>query len=147
MYGYIYKTTNTINGKIYIGQKKSPEFLGVQYLGSGKILKSAVNKYGVEAFIVEVIEWCDSKQSLDIREKYWISYYKSFDNSIGYNIAKGGEGGDTWSNRSVADKQKTIDKLKKENTGKVTIIKDNVVKKIHRNTLDTYLKDGWSIYH
>lgn len=56
MYGYIYKTTNTINGKIYIGQKKSSEFLGVQYLGSGKILKSAINKYGVEAFIVEVIE-------------------------------------------------------------------------------------------
>jgi hypothetical protein len=42
--------------KSILVKKKSPEFLGVQYLGSGKILKSAVNKYGVEAFIVEVIE-------------------------------------------------------------------------------------------
>lgn len=38
MYGYIYKTTNLINGKIYIGQKKSEKFLGINYLGSGKRL-------------------------------------------------------------------------------------------------------------
>ena len=38
MYGYIYKTTNLVNGKIYIGQKKSDVFLGDKYLGSGKKL-------------------------------------------------------------------------------------------------------------
>lgn len=39
MYGYIYKTTNLINGKIYIGQHKANKFLGQSYLGSGKRFK------------------------------------------------------------------------------------------------------------
>ena len=42
MYGYIYKTTNTVNNKIYIGQKKSEIFLKESYLGSGKYLKNAI---------------------------------------------------------------------------------------------------------
>ena len=45
MYGYIYLTTNHINGKKYIGQKKSNVFLGEKYLGSGKILKQALKKW------------------------------------------------------------------------------------------------------
>lgn len=44
MIGYIYKTTNLINGKIYIGQKRSKKFLKERYLGSGKILKKAIKK-------------------------------------------------------------------------------------------------------
>ena len=45
MYGYIYKTINLVNDKIYIGQKHSSKFLGEKYLGSGKSLKGAIIKY------------------------------------------------------------------------------------------------------
>ena len=92
MYGYIYKTTNLINDKIYIGQKTSEIFIE-SYKGSGVILKKALNKYGEENFKVEILERCNSKDELDLAEKKWIEILKSTDNSIGYNIAEGGQGG------------------------------------------------------
>ena len=70
MYGYIYKTTNLVNGKIYIGQKKSNVFLGDKYLGSGKILKMAIEKYGKENFSVELLHESLNKLDLDAMEKY-----------------------------------------------------------------------------
>lgn len=90
MYGYIYKTTNLISNKIYIGQKKSKYFLGNKYLGSGKKLHEAIKHYGKEAFNVTLLEQVDSMEELDKREIYWINYYKATDNSIGYNISEGG---------------------------------------------------------
>ena len=70
MYGYIYKTTNLIDGKIYIGQKKSPKFLGEKYLGSGRVLRKALDKYGRENFKVELIEEIDCLEKMDEREIY-----------------------------------------------------------------------------
>ena len=92
MYGYIYKTTNLINDKIYIGQKKSETFLHEEYLGSGKRLKSAITHYGKENFKVELLEECDSKQELDEKEIFYIKQYDSQNLEIGYNLTKGGDG-------------------------------------------------------
>ena len=91
----IYKTTNQVNGKIYIGQDK---YNNPSYLGSGKILHLAFQKYGIENFKKEIVEECESTELLNEREKFWIAYYNSTDRSIGYNIASGGNGGDTISN-------------------------------------------------
>ena len=91
----IYKTTNLVNGKIYIGQDTHNN---PRYLGSGKILHLAFQKYGIENFIKEIVEVCESPEMLNQREEFWISYYKSTDRKIGYNIANGGNGGDTISN-------------------------------------------------
>lgn len=90
MYGYIYKTTNLVDGKIYIGQKKSPKFLGKGYLGSGKVLKQAVSKYGEDNFKVELIEEIDCVEKMDEREIYWIAQYNATNREIGYNRSKGG---------------------------------------------------------
>lgn len=46
MYGYIYKTTNLLNGKIYVGQHKAEKFEPDKYLGSGTIFLEALQKYG-----------------------------------------------------------------------------------------------------
>ena len=89
-YGYIYKTTNLINGKIYVGQKKGK--FDPNYYGSGKILKQAVDKYGEDSFIVEVIERCKTWERLQEREIYWIKKLKSRDRGVGYNITIGGQG-------------------------------------------------------
>ena len=48
MYGYIYLTTNLLNGKKYIGKHTHSEFDFEKYRGSGKVLKEAFNKYGKE---------------------------------------------------------------------------------------------------
>lgn len=89
MYGYIYKTTNLYNNKIYIGQHRSDKF-DSSYYGSGIILCNIMNKYGTDNFRCELIEECNSEQELNEREIYWISYYNSTDYSIGYNLMLGG---------------------------------------------------------
>jgi group I intron endonuclease len=86
----IYKTTNLINGKIYIGQdsKNRP-----QYLGSGVYLKKAIKKYGKNNFIKEILEdSISTKDILNLREIYWIKKFNSIDSNIGYNLTKGGNG-------------------------------------------------------
>lgn len=93
MYGYIYITTNIINEKKYIGQKASKVFLKNKYLGSGKILHNAINKYGRENFKVELLEECNSREELDKREIYWISYYDAVNSDDFYNLQAGGHSG------------------------------------------------------
>ncbi len=111
MYGYVYITTNLINNKIYIGQHKSETF-DSEYIGSGKYLKNAVNKYGRNNFSVEVIEWAENKYILNLLEKRWIRFYRKR-NYVMYNIADGGEGGDVFSGLSDTDKKKRNEKLRK----------------------------------
>jgi len=85
----IYKTTNLINGKIYIGQDTNNN---EKYLGSGKLLKMAIKKYGKSSFIKEIIDSTNNKEELNLKEIFWIKHLKSNDRSIGYNITEGGEG-------------------------------------------------------
>jgi hypothetical protein len=89
----IYKTTNLLNGKYYIGldTRNNPN-----YLGSGKILKQAIRKSGRDNFKKEILEKCNTLEELRCREIYWILYYNSRDSKVGYNIAEGGKGGDTF---------------------------------------------------
>lgn len=89
MYGYIYKTTNMVNGKIYVGQHKSNKF-DSYYKGSGKLLHEALNKYGVDNFSVEVLEECDTAEYMNEREIYWIAQLNSTNLDIGYNLSDGG---------------------------------------------------------
>lgn len=120
MYGFIYITTNHVNGKKYIGQKKYIKGWE-DYLGSGIALNNAIKKYGKENFSREIIEVCDSKESLDIREIYWINYYNATGSKDFYNIAKGGNGGDTTIGYSKDQKEnlriKKSKSLKGINTG------------------------------
>ena len=88
-YGYIYKTTNLVNGKIYIGQHKG-NVQSETYLGSGQILWRAIQKYGIENFMNEVIEWCQSEEELNAREIYWIEMLNARHRAVGYNQALGG---------------------------------------------------------
>jgi group I intron endonuclease len=85
----IYKTTNLINGKIYIGQDTNND---PNYMGSGKIIKEAIKKYGKSRFVKEILEECKTIDQLNEREIYWISLFNSTDNKIGYNILRGGLG-------------------------------------------------------
>lgn len=87
---FIYKTTNLINGKIYIGQHRKNK---QDYLGSGVLLQKAIKKYGKENFVREILEdGIITVDELNSREQYWIKIYNSTDVHVGYNLAAGGKG-------------------------------------------------------
>lgn len=92
MYGYIYLTTNNVNGKKYIGQHRSEKFEPDRYLGSGILLIEAIDKYGRENFTCNILEECDSEDELNQREVFWIAHYNAVEDRNFYNICKGGEG-------------------------------------------------------
>ncbi|GJQ43922.1 MAG: hypothetical protein JETCAE03_34200 [Ignavibacteriaceae bacterium] len=110
----IYKTTNIVNNKIYIGFDTKDRD---DYLGSGKLIKRAIKKYGIENFRKEILEKCQTKDELCEREKFWIKKLNSY-NPVGYNIANGGEGGDTYTNNSNLNIIKNkLSKIAKTKTG------------------------------
>lgn len=97
MFGYIYKITNKINGKAYVG--KTTDTVQVRWEEhlrdsrrsrcANRPLYSAIRKYGVDKFAVEVLEKVDL-ENLSERETYWIEYFHTY--SDGYNATSGGDG-------------------------------------------------------
>lgn len=90
VYAIIYKTTNLINGKIYVGQRliKDQSTLDDKYLGSGgRHLKRAFKKYGLENFKREVLHhiFIPNQKAVDALEKHYIKKHDSTNLSIGYN--------------------------------------------------------------
>lgn len=85
----IYKTTNIVNNKIYIGQDSKNNS---KYIGSGHIMKRAIRKYGKNNFQKEIIDFAISKDELNEKEIFWINEYNSRNPRIGYNISSGGGG-------------------------------------------------------
>jgi len=91
----IYKITNTVNNKVYVGQtkwfkKRFGEHLKALLSNShcNIHLQGSVNKYGKDNFIVEIIEFVEDLKELTAREQYWVDYYKSYDECNGYNLCK-----------------------------------------------------------
>lgn len=91
MFGYIYLTTNNINGKVYVGQHKSCTY-DSSYLGSGILLLRAINKYGKENFSNVIIDTAESQEEMDKKEIKYIAEYKELYKRDCYNIAAGGYG-------------------------------------------------------
>ena len=98
MNGFIYKITNKLNNKVYIGQTiQKPIERFYQHCAKkcdkyilNMVIHKAIFKYGKDNFTFEVIEEVP-KQQLNEREEYWIKYYNSY--TDGYNSTKGGQKG------------------------------------------------------
>lgn len=91
--GYIYKITNLINGKMYIGQtKRSIDIRWKEHLRSkdDSPIHKAFRKYGIENFKIETLEEC-ADELLNEKEIYYIKQYNSYNGHIGYNATPGGE--------------------------------------------------------
>lgn len=90
-YHFIYKTTNQINGKFYVGMH-STDNLNDGYLGSGYKLRRSINKYGRENFKMEILEYLPNKSSLKVREKELVNEDLLKD-PMCMNLVFGGNGG------------------------------------------------------
>ncbi len=83
----IYKTINKLNGMWYIGKDANNRSY---YLGSGKRLRNAINKYGKENFYKEILEECNTHEELINKEIHWITETDAVNNKESYNLAAGG---------------------------------------------------------
>lgn len=120
----IYKITNQINGKIYIGQTintlEKRFNRHKQDALSGRLdthFARALREYGVDNFIAEVIENVNSQEELNIREHYWINYYNSC--KEGYNetnsILK--SGGNTYQSKTTEEMEIIKAKIRETKIG------------------------------
>lgn len=96
----IYKITNKLNNKAYIGQSKHIEqrWKEHQQLSRKSLIHKAIEKYGINNFTFEILEEC-SVDELDEREIYWIKVYNTFEN--GYNLTRGGNSGFSYNIETV----------------------------------------------
>lgn len=122
---FIYKITNKVNGKIYIGQvyNKSVQDRFKRHIKEANpnhhiVLDRAIYKYGKENFVCEQIDSANSLEELNQKEKYWIKFYNSTDKNIGYNLTEGGDGGNTYMFKSKEEMDEIKQKISIANKGK-----------------------------
>lgn len=133
----IYKITNKINNKCYIGQSvnlksriKSHKSMLKHNNEDNPLLRKATKKYGYENFKIEIIKYC-KEEELDFYEQYYIDYYKSHKKENGYNIELGG-------NKHKHLGKEQIEKMKNTKKGKLIGKENPFYGKTH--TLETRRK-------
>lgn len=98
MYYLIYKITNIINEKIYIGKHQTQD-INDDYMGSGKLLKRAILKYGIQNFKKEILFLLNNEQEMNEKEKELVNTeFLSSENT--YNLCPGGHGGFGYINKN-----------------------------------------------
>ena len=137
-YFLIYKTTNQINQKFYIGKHETYN-LDDGYLGSGVVLNAAIKKYGVTNFTKEILHIFDNKNQMESKEKDLINETLLSD-PMCYNIALGGQGGNLGAtvNKKIGQTMsRVLTGVSKSITHKKAI---SVAKKAYKPTSNTISK-------
>lgn len=91
VYYTIYKITNSLNGKTYIGKHQTKQ-LDDSYMGSGKLIKRAVDKYGVDNFSKELLHVFDNEEEMNAKEQELVTQ-DVVESEQTYNLCVGGQGG------------------------------------------------------
>lgn len=151
-FGYVYKITNLINNKIYVGQHTNAwvrrhQKLDPKYWGSGTYLRNAIEHDGKENFSIEILEWCKSEKELTEKELYWINELKALSEYGNYNlIDKPYPARDTNCNRhTFAEYNKTRDYsiLSEHNRGSKMMTNGSDQMWVYQEDINKMLEQGW----
>lgn len=131
----IYKITNLINGKCYIGQSQKPFNTRYSCKGQGaervmhhhekqkqlgrsynKHLLNSMQVHGIENFTVEILEQCETVAQLNSREKYYIKFFNCCDANFGYNCQIGGNSRKQTNKMKKQRRQQKVHNMKNEQT-------------------------------
>ena len=91
MFYYLYQITNLVNNKIYVGVHKTKN-LNDGYMGSGKVIKDAIAKHGIDNFKKDILEYFDNSDAMYAREKEVVTDDFLLREDV-YNLRRGGDGG------------------------------------------------------
>ena len=125
MFYYLYQIINKVNNKIYVGVHKTKD-MNDGYMGSGKVIKRAIEKHGTDNFQKDILEFFDNQESMYVREKEIVTEEFLSRDDV-YNLRRGGTGGWDYINKyklnyefSITDQRQggsaggtTLKKLKK----------------------------------
>jgi len=111
VYYTIYKITNKVNNKIYIGKHKTSD-LNDGYMGSGKLILAAIEEYGIDNFEKEILFIFDNEEKMNNKEAELVTaeFVKEDSN---YNICIGGHGGFSYINDVVWTKERRLEHNRK----------------------------------
>lgn len=98
MFYYLYQITNLVNNKIYVGVHKTSD-LSDGYMGSGKVIKDAIRKYGIDNFKKDILEFFDTSEAMYAREKEVVTDEFLLREDV-YNLRRGGTGGFDYLNKT-----------------------------------------------
>lgn len=141
----IYKFTNLVNGKIYIGQtvKRFRDRLADhvwKMKNNPCYFHKALLKYGLVNFDIEIIEKDIDPTQLNGLEIYWISYYDTTNRDKGYNLTKGGSGKNLFKNgKSYMHADSQLTKSKKSESAKLKW-KNSDYRKRYKQSRKEYVK-------
>ena len=120
----IYKITNKVNGKVYIGQTIRPvEYRFNRHINDAmhNVLDThfarAIRKYGPNSWHFEVIDNAETQEELNQKEQYWIKYYNSVEEGYNETDAISKCGGNTYQSKTEEEMEVIKDKIRKTKLG------------------------------
>lgn len=166
IYGYVYLTINLLNGKRYVGQTIQWSSLNIDYLGSGKLILKAIQKFGKENFKIQLLEYVfeqegvnpsskrviKSQKILNERESYWIEKLKTkkdYNLKLGQGsygkmpeetkerIGKGNKGNKSWNKGRISGPRSEDTKRKISEGMRGRVVSEETREKIRQGNL------GW----
>jgi len=109
---YVYKITNLHNGKYYIGKRKHNDPYNDKYMGSGKLIKLAIEKYGISSFTKEILEIFDTNDEAAKLEADLVTI-EAIKLGNMYNLHEGGHGGFFHTSQLPVEERPNIIKIRK----------------------------------
>jgi hypothetical protein len=135
----IYKTTNKLNGKIYIGKHQTKD-LNDNYIGSGKRLWNSIQKHGIENFEKEILFVFETEDEMNSKEKELVTEEFCLREDT-YNLCPGGDGGWGYLNMTGKNRNEWHEKNSDTHMKKMTILS---IQRIKELSSDPYFRQKQS---